>query len=206
MSNKEQITYEKIFKILKDNIIKYLPINNNYNPREFHSNFEPGMAIAFIKIFTSDKIKYCLWHLGRSLETNLKKFCNLENEDINTNILFKCALNLSFIDPNYVVKLFNIIKQKNNSENFIGFLNYFENTYLIRYEISTWNYFEKIEHTKNNCCESYNNKISSYFNKKPIYLKLIYILRKEEGDISKENLRLVNGIWNSKKKYIWRKR
>ena len=53
---------------------------------------------------------------------------------------------------------------------------------------------KKIEHTKNNCYESYNNKISSYFNKKPTYLKLIYILRKEEGDISKEDLRLVNGI------------
>ena len=71
-----------------------------------------------------------------------------------------------------------------------------------RFNISYWNYYDNINNITNNCCESYNNKISSIFQKKPTFYKLLYELREEENYIINEHKRLINGLWDSKKK-IW---
>lgn len=75
---------------------------------------------------------------------------------------------------------------------------------MIKYDIGDWNYYENIENTTNNCCESYNNKLNNYFNKKPTFFKTLYILREEESLIHKEYERLINGVWNSKKKSFYK--
>jgi len=53
-------------------------------------------------------------------------------------------------------------------------MKYFKKTYLLSYEIKEWNYFDNIENITNNACESYNNYINSYLNKKPTFYKLLY--------------------------------
>ena len=48
--------------------------------------------------------------MGRALENNFHKYCKIDEIDFNTKILYNCVKNLSFIDPNYVVKLFKFIE------------------------------------------------------------------------------------------------
>lgn len=78
-------------------------------------------------------------------------------------MLYKSILNLPFIDPQYVDNVYNLIKEKNNDENFDEFLEYFKDNYINIYQIKNWNYFDNIENTTNNCCEAYNNKLNNYF-------------------------------------------
>ena len=82
-------------------------------------------------------------------------------------------------------------------------MKYYEDNYIRKLNIKEWNYFDNIEHTTNNCCESYNNKINHYFNKKPTFFKLLYILRNEEDEVIKEYFRVANGIWKSKRKICY---
>ena len=51
---------------------------------------------------------------------------------------------------------------------------YFEDYYIRKLNIREWNYFDNIEHTTNNCCESYNNKINHYLNKIKNFQIIIY--------------------------------
>ena len=94
--------------------------------------------------------------MSGALENKAKHYIN---EDKDLYFLYKCILNLPFIDPNYIEELINYIKEKNNNEDFNEFFDYFEEIYINKYEIKNWNYFENIENTTNNCCEAYNNKL-----------------------------------------------
>lgn len=138
--------------------------------------------------------------MGRVLEANRKKY--IKDEDNNTYILYKCIINMAYIDPNYVISVFNYIKDINRSPSFIKFLEYFENNYLKIYPLKNWNYFDCIENMTNNCCESYNNKLNNSFPKKPSFFKLLYKLREEEDLIMKEHQRLCEGIWSSKRRKL----
>ena len=115
MRNKEQQTYENIFKELINNINKFI-INNRYFPRVFHCVLELGLSNDIIKVIPNIKVKYYLWHLYRALETNKNKYCNSDDLDDNINLLFKCITNLAFVDPQYTIKLYDIIFQKNTNE------------------------------------------------------------------------------------------
>ena len=138
--------------------------------------------------------------MGRALEANKKKY--LKDDDNDLYILYKCIINLAYIDPIYVIPVFNYIKDKNRIPAFKKFLEYFENNYLKIYPLKNWNYFDCIENTTNNCCESYNNKLNSFFPKKPTFFKLLYKLREEEDFIMKEHQRLFEGIWSSKRRKL----
>ena len=194
--NKEQKNYENIFKELNNNILKYSG-NDEYNPKEFHCHFEIAIPNVFLKIFPNTKIKFCLWHMDRALENKAKSYIK---EDKDVYFLYKCIINLPFIEPVYVEDLFNYIKDKNTNDNFNEFLDYFKKNYIEKYWIKNWNYFEGIENIANNCCESYNNKLNNLFNKKPTFFKLLYKLMEEEDLIKKEHIFLTTGIWSSKKK------
>ena len=71
MKNKQEHTYENVFKDLKKNIISYSN-NGIYNPKELHCDFELAISNAFKKVFPAANIKFCLWHFGRALEVNKK--------------------------------------------------------------------------------------------------------------------------------------
>ena len=67
----------------------------------------------------------------------------------------------------------NLLKKKKDNEHFQLFLKYFEDNYLKKYEINYWNYYNNIENTTNNFCESHNNKLNNYFQK----MTFLYVLR-----------------------------
>ena len=131
MRNKEQKTYEIIFKELKENILKYSNFGE-YSPKEFHCDFELAISNSFIKIFPKTKIRFCLWYMDRALENKSKNYIKDDNE---TYMLYKSILNLPFIDPQYVDNVYNIIKEKNHNENFAKFLEYFKDNYINKYQI-----------------------------------------------------------------------
>ena len=117
MRNKEQKNYENIFKELINNINNF-HINNRYLLKVFHCDLELGLSNAIIKVIPNIKVKFCLWHLYRALEINKNKYCNADDLDDNVNLLFKCITNLAFVDPQYTIKLYDVIFQKNTNEHF----------------------------------------------------------------------------------------
>ena len=202
LSDKKQNTYYDIFSAIKNHILSY-DTKNNYSPKEFHCDFEISLSNAFKSVFPATNIKYCLWHFDRNLEINKNKICYKDvNENKDIFILYKCITKLPFIDPVYLEDLFLLIKTKTNNERFLEFLKYFYKTYILKYPINDWNYFNKIEDTTNNCCESYNNYLNGYFNKKPSFFKLLFILREEENFILKEEAKLLTGLWSQKFKKL----
>ncbi|KAL6590633.1 hypothetical protein U3516DRAFT_674535, partial [Neocallimastix sp. 'constans'] len=52
---------------------------------------------------------------------------------------------------------------------------------LNKYNVNNWNYYENIERLTNNASESYNSYLNNIFPNKPLFYKLIYILKEEEN-------------------------
>lgn len=114
MNNKEQITYELLFIKLKEHILSYIN-DNDYYPKEFHCEFDLSISNAAKNFFNNQcHIRYCIWHFKRALDINMMKICynEVENNDI-FYVLYKCLTNLPFINSEYVLELFELIKSKN---------------------------------------------------------------------------------------------
>ena len=125
------------------------------------------------------------------MEINKNKICYKEvNENKDIFILYKCITKLPYIDPHYLEDLYLLIKTKSNNRNFLEFLKYFYKTYFLKYPVENLNYFDNIEDTTNNCYEWYNHHLNSYFNKKPTFYKLLFILREEENYMKIEEEKL----------------
>jgi len=61
----------------------------------------------------------------------------------------------------------------------------------------------KIEHLTNNASESYNSYLNNIFPNKPLFFKLIYILKEEENLSYNDYQRRTKGTWKKKaKKYL----
>ncbi|KAG4084322.1 hypothetical protein H8356DRAFT_1436266 [Neocallimastix lanati (nom. inval.)] len=71
------------------------------------------------------------------------------------------------------------------------------------YNVNNWNYYENIEHLTNNASESYNSYLNNIFPNKPLFYKLIYILKEEENLSYNDYQRRTKGTWKKKaKKYL----
>ena len=184
MNNKKETTYKLIFKKLHENITKYLEIGEGYNIRELHTDFEIAIGKACKLIYPNVNIKHCIWHWLRALEINKNKIClnEISNND-DLFILYRILCNLYVYDPYFVLDVFKLIKEKSENSAFGEFLKYFEEQYILRYGIKTWNYYDNYIHITNNSCESYNCKLNKLFKIKPSFFKLLYELRIEEQDI-----------------------
>ncbi|ORY87242.1 hypothetical protein LY90DRAFT_498499 [Neocallimastix californiae] len=102
-------------------------------------------------------------------------------------------------------------KTKRN-ENFIIFKNtdliifqslfqaYLFSNYHKNYNGNNWNYYENIEHLTNNASESYNSYSNNIFPNKPLFYKLIYILKEEENLSYNDYQRRTKGNWKKKQK------
>ncbi|KAL6588739.1 hypothetical protein U3516DRAFT_656237 [Neocallimastix sp. 'constans'] len=93
-----------------------------------------------------------------------------------------------------------IICQKKKYNNFLQFLEYFNKNYLLKYNVNNWNYYENIEHLTNNASESYNSYLNNIFPNKPLFYKLIYILKEEENLSYNDYQRRTKGNWKKKQK------
>ncbi|KAG4102685.1 hypothetical protein H8356DRAFT_1324629 [Neocallimastix lanati (nom. inval.)] len=60
--------------------------------------------------------------------------------------------------------------------------------------------YENIEHLTNNASESYNSYLNNIFPNKPIFYKLIYILKEEENLSYNDYQRRTKGNWKKKQK------
>ncbi|KAG4087393.1 hypothetical protein H8356DRAFT_1433642 [Neocallimastix lanati (nom. inval.)] len=117
----------------------------------FHCDFEQGISNAAKKVFLNINIKYYVWHYKRSLKKQKNISCYHE------------------------------VKNNNDYNNFLQFLEYFNKNYLLKYNVNNWNYYENIEHLTNNASESYNSYLNNIFPNKLLFYKLIYILKEEEN-------------------------
>jgi len=111
-------------------------------------------------------------------------------------------LNLSFINPNYILIFYKIKKSciENNYNQFLIFFEYFRKLYLILYDTENWNYYNNIEHITNNTSEFFNNYLSSLFSKKPTYFRLIYILNNVISLYPDTYERRILGVWTKQKR------
>ncbi|KAG4098206.1 hypothetical protein H8356DRAFT_1424913 [Neocallimastix lanati (nom. inval.)] len=139
----------------------------------FHCDFEQGISNAAKKVFPNINIKYCVWHYKRSLEKQKNILCYHE------------------------------VKNNNDYNNLLQFLEYFNKNYLLKYNVNNWNYYENIEHLTNNASESYNSYLNNIFPNKPLFYKLIYILKEEENLSYNDYQRRTKGNWKKKKQKIF---
>jgi hypothetical protein len=164
MNNKKESNYTIIFKKIHENIKNYLDIGEIYEIKELHTDFEIAIGNACKEIYPNVNIKHCIWHMLRALEINKNKKCLKEIKDNdNIFILYRIICNLYVCDPKYIEEVFELIKDKSNNEAFDEFLNYFEEQYINKYGIDSWNYYRNYIHITNNSCESYNCKLNKLF-------------------------------------------
>ncbi|KAL6625890.1 hypothetical protein U3516DRAFT_537518, partial [Neocallimastix sp. 'constans'] len=148
-----------------------------------------------IKIFLNITIKYYVWHYKRSLEVQKNKLCYNEVESNHKIYLFyKAITNFPFINPEYIFDIYNYIKI------ICQIYNYFNKTYLYKYDFQYWNYYNDINHITNNPSESFNNYLKKLFYKKPSFYELIYHLKREESLSYNNFKRKIEGVWKKKKK------
>lgn len=147
--------------------IKYYVYANRENKRileyndpiNIHCDFEMAIIRAVKQVYPNTEIKLCLWHLYRNLEINRNKIYGaIENQtQLSLNIL-KRIKTLSFIDPRYIIDVYEFIKEDaEDNEKDTAFVNYFETTYLRKYDPKNWNYYRVFDHRTNNTCESHNH-------------------------------------------------
>ena len=181
LKDKKQATYEVLLKEINKNACKY---NNNIiiSPIKFHCDFERGISNAAKKIFPNIKISLCIWHFKRALETNL---CNEIKYGTDLYEEYKAISNFPFINPEYIAEVFfkikNECKGKQFFDQFLKFLKYFQDTYIIKYKINEWNYYNCIEHITNNSSESFNNYLNRLIPSNPNFYIFVGLIREEEN-------------------------
>ena len=74
-------------------------------------------------------------------------------------------------------------------------MEYFNKTYLYKYDIQYWNYYNDIIHITNNASESFSNYLKKLFYKKPSLYELIYHLKIEESLSYNNYKRKIEGVW-----------
>ncbi|KAL6597229.1 hypothetical protein U3516DRAFT_847860 [Neocallimastix sp. 'constans'] len=121
-------------------------------------------------------------HIYNEISEEIGLICPENNHKIY--LFYKAITNFPFINPEYIFDIYNYIKiicQIYNYFHFLNFLEYFNKTYLYKYDIQYWNYYNDINHIINNASESFNNYLKQLFYKKPSFYELIYHLKREES-------------------------
>ncbi|ORY69183.1 hypothetical protein LY90DRAFT_504257 [Neocallimastix californiae] len=126
-----------------------------------------------------------------------ENFMILKNTDL---IIFQSTFQ-AYLFSNYHKSIFaeEFVKRKKYN-NFQQFLEYFNKNYLLKYNVNNWNYYENIEHLTNNASESYNSYLNNIFPNKPLFYKLIYILKEGENLSYNDYQRRTKGTWKKNQK------
>ena len=85
------------------------------NPYWFQISIGEACSIVYPEI----NIKYCIWHMKRALNLKKNEICKEEVTSYdNCYILYKMLCNLFLCPIEYVVKVFNKIKNNSDNERF----------------------------------------------------------------------------------------
>ncbi|KAL6590008.1 hypothetical protein U3516DRAFT_858187 [Neocallimastix sp. 'constans'] len=184
--------YSTIRSQIIRNINKQFPPNiKTYLFSNYHKNiFADGTFYEAPKfIFHNINIKYCVWHYKRSLEKQKNILCYHEVKN-NNDFLIELLHSVSKIRT--LVQWLVTLTMTNTSWckpiEFSPFCKH------LRYN------YENIEHLTNNASESYNSYLNNIFPNKPIFYKLIYILKEEENLSYNDYQRRTKGNWKKKQK------
>ena len=170
--------------IAYSNKFNYLNINNGLKPKIIHTDFENSLTLAIKenKNIGNNLIHTrCFFHYSQMIKKNLSKtgLCKKKNHHLSVEIISNLEL-LCFLDLNKIKEFQKIIINKLEPyTNLKSFVNYLK-SYLFKLSPKVYNYFEIIEHfkndnnnkfidklyTTNNICESLNSKISFNLPKK----------------------------------------
>ena len=80
-------------------------------PINIHCNFELSIINAIKQVYPSSEIKLCLWHFFSNLEVNRNKIYGvIDNQTLESKNILKHVETLCFIEPNYIVDIFQYIE------------------------------------------------------------------------------------------------
>ncbi|KAG4093736.1 hypothetical protein H8356DRAFT_1428438 [Neocallimastix lanati (nom. inval.)] len=120
--------------------------------------------------------------LFKEIKKNANKF---RSNTLITTINFHCDFEQGIsnaakkVFPNINIK-YCVWHYKRSLEKQKNILCYHEVKNNNDYNVNNWNYYENIEHLTSNASESYNSYLNIFPNK-PLFYKLIYILKEEEN-------------------------
>ena len=99
MSNKEENSYEELFKLIRANLFPY-------NLQNVVLDFELAPRNAIVKVFSSVKVHTCMFHLGQIFWRNIQRYSLVQEYKSNSRLRFlmKNILSLAFL-PNEVLIL-----------------------------------------------------------------------------------------------------
>ena len=188
MNNKTTSSYIELL----DNIKSYIFDNrenkssvNLWEPQTIHCDLEFSIILAIKQVFPNIQIRLCLWHFNRNLELKSKNIYGDINNHTNESLnMIKRIKSLSFIDPEYVKAFFKIIKldaNNSNEQNKKFVIEYFEKTYIEKYNIIYWNYFKNMAIKRIMLAKEYHHLLNSKFNSKSTIWKFINIIRIDDN-------------------------
>ncbi|KAL6590700.1 hypothetical protein U3516DRAFT_770227 [Neocallimastix sp. 'constans'] len=183
----------KSYIILNDNnkVIKYE--NKHTHPgKEYDASFAPEINCFYTTSLSilNNKEQATYELLFEELKKNESNYNNNIISNYNNNIIvipkiLHCDFEKSI--SNASIKIFHNITikycvwyYKRSFEVQKNKLCYNE-TYLYKYDIQYWNYYNDVNHITNNASESFNNYLKKLFYKKPSFYELIYHLKREES-------------------------
>ncbi|KAG4083065.1 hypothetical protein H8356DRAFT_1437221 [Neocallimastix lanati (nom. inval.)] len=183
------------FMIFKntDLIIFQLPFQaylfSNYNKNIFaDGTFYAAPKFSYQLFITRTYVGE--FNMSNTLITTINFHCDFEQGISNAAKKVFSNINIKYCVWHYKRSL---EKQKN-------ILCYHEVKNNNDYNVSNWNYYENIEHLTNNASESYNSYLNNIFPNKPLFYKLIYILKEEENLSYNDYQRRTKGNWKKKQK------
>ncbi|KAL6628530.1 hypothetical protein U3516DRAFT_793601 [Neocallimastix sp. 'constans'] len=152
-------------------VFKYINQNDNnkvikYENRHIHpgKEYNASVSILFITRVYAPEINSfyttSLSILNNKEQATYELLFEELKKKMQIYLFYKAITNFPFINPECIFDINNHIKiiyQIYNYFHFLNFLEYFNKTYLYKYDIQYWNYYNDINHITNNASESFNN-------------------------------------------------
>ncbi|KAJ6230801.1 hypothetical protein M0813_06369 [Anaeramoeba flamelloides] len=191
LQGKKTENYEFVF-----NMLKFLV--PGLNPTLITSDFEQSIINALNINFPSARIVHCKFHYAQCITRKIKGLKMVKRTKLKEFTRSLIELSATPVDQ-FRKRWDHIVVKYQKREKYKIVLNYFYNTFLVRFPIHNWNYSilgESFKHT-NGFLENNNGVLNKAFkNRKPGLNTLIYILKKHEDSQS----RLFNSRMNKELK------
>ncbi|CAF4869734.1 unnamed protein product [Rotaria socialis] len=182
LSDRKRITYQELFKILKDFAIS---INRKFEPTRILSDFESGLISAIANEFSAAVHNGCFFHYTQAIFRRIRALglttLYFQNSEIRSCCRKLMALALLPIDK--IESSFHSLRVKSstmvNQELHQLFL-YFNHQWLVNIPLKIWNVYG-CHHRTNNNCEGFHNRLNQRIQKShPNIWMFIKLLQTEE--------------------------